>query len=79
MTTQDSPQHEGEGLPFIDSWEGTARIFVSNILYGTDEHTKQKSAEVIISIAKALDTLVAEVEAKFGTKLPSAGGIKDAS
>jgi len=78
MSVSEVPLHEDEGIPFIDSWEGTAKIFVSNLLYGTDEHTKQRSAEVLVTIAKALDTLIAEIEAKFDIHLPK-GVSKDAT
>ena len=78
MSLPKGPLHEEEGTPFIGSWEGTAKIFVSNLLYGTDEHTKEKSAEVLITIAKALDDVIAEIETKFGTPLPK-GASKDAT
>ena len=78
MVTPNEAQHEQEGMPFIDSWEGTVKIFVSNLLYGTDEHTKEKSAEVLVTIGKALDDVIAEIETKFGTTLPK-GASKDAT
>ena len=41
----------------VPTWEAAARIYVENLLHGTDPKVKQNSADELVRMGKVLDRI----------------------
>ena len=57
-----------EDVSIVPSWEVSAKIFITNLLYGSDPVTQEGSKDALLAMARALDKIqdrMTEVE-KYG-------------